>query len=148
MTRSLTSFSCYAVPTPFRSSKLAQHSTKRSLNSIVNIYSKPHLSCLVTIFVPGPGESITDFLSQLELLAKKCTITSVTAIQHRELLLADAFVAGLLSMPIKQSLLKSAAIQLWKTATSMELVTKSAKLLGASSDTSPVFGTTSKMSTP
>lgn len=43
-----------------------------------------------------PGESIIDFLLQLELLAKKCTIEAVTAAQHREfysqmLLLLDSY---------------------------------------------------------
>jgi transposase InsO family protein len=97
-----------------------------------------------------PGESITEFLSQLELVAKKCTIAAVTAIQHRELLLADAFVAGLLSMPIKQRLLESATISLVdlrNTATSMELATESAQLLGTTSTASPVFGATSRSAT-
>ena len=95
------------------------------------------------------GETVTEFMSQLELLAKKCTIAAVTAAEHRELLLADAFVAGLLSTPIKQRLLESTEISLTNlqnTARSMELATENAKILTVSSTMPPVFGATSNSS--
>ena len=54
-----------------------------------------------------PGETIDEFLRTLENLAKDCTFKDLTADEHRNEFIRDAFVSGLQSNAIRQRLLES-----------------------------------------
>ncbi|XP_029652354.1 uncharacterized protein LOC115225568 [Octopus sinensis] len=70
------------------------------------------------------NESIREFMSSLQVQAKKCEIQTLTADRYQEILIEDAFVAGLQSPSIKQRLLKSSDNSLetlYKLAQTMEV---------------------------
>ena len=82
------------------------------------------------------GHSIENFLSDLQAMAKRCPIKALTAEQHRDQLISDAFVSGLQSPSIRQRLLESSEdnlSDLVKTALTMELAIEDAKGLSQSS---------------
>ena len=53
------------------------------------------------------GEGLQDFLTSLKSLSKDCDFAAVTAIQHQEGYIRDAFVSGLSSLSTKQKILES-----------------------------------------
>ena len=71
-------------------------------------------------------------MMKLKSIAKKCSLKTSTAKKLRELLIADAFVAGLQSPLIRQRLLESAEPtldDLYKTALAMEVAIEDSKEL-------------------
>ena len=52
------------------------------------------------------GETIEEFLQNLKLLSKDCTLEAVSAEQYREDLIQDSFINGLSSSVIRQRLLE------------------------------------------
>ena len=52
------------------------------------------------------GENLEDFLQRLKALGKDCEFKDVTAAQHQEEAVCDAFIAGLCSIDIQQRLLE------------------------------------------
>ncbi|XP_059819322.1 uncharacterized protein LOC132390793 [Hypanus sabinus] len=59
-----------------------------------------------------PGESIAEFLRALQTLVRTCDCKTLTAEQHAELLVRDAFVTGLRSVYVRQRLLEKADLTL------------------------------------
>jgi len=92
------------------------------------------------------GQTIENFLSDLKSLARKCHTAALTADQHKELLIRDAFVAGILSPSIRQRLLESnddSLEGLTKIALTMELATEDAKGLVSTGQVAPLLAATS-----
>ena len=58
------------------------------------------------------GESRIDFLGTLNGKAKQCSFTAVTALQHREQFVRDAFVSGLRDSNTKQKIFESGKVDL------------------------------------
>ena len=93
------------------------------------------------------GQSIESYLSELTTLVKKCPTPTLTADQHRNLLISDAFVSGLMSPSIRQRLLESAEDKLEslvQTALTMELATEDAKKLSQCSINTNTFASLSE----
>jgi len=70
------------------------------------------------------GESIDAFMADLKALANKCHFGALTAEQHRESLICDAFVSGLSSTSVRQRLLESSdstLATLFRLATTLEV---------------------------
>ncbi|XP_072900626.1 uncharacterized protein [Hemitrygon akajei] len=59
-----------------------------------------------------PTESTAEFLRDLQALARTCDCQALTAEQHTELLVRDAFVTGVRSVCIRQRLLEKADLTL------------------------------------
>ncbi|XP_059822038.1 uncharacterized protein LOC132392216 isoform X1 [Hypanus sabinus] len=59
-----------------------------------------------------PGESSTGFLRALQTLVRACDCKTLTAEQHAELLMRDAFVTGLRSVYMRQRLLEHSNLTL------------------------------------
>ena len=59
-----------------------------------------------------PGESLDDYVQTLRLVAKDCNFKAVTAEQHCEESIRDAFITGLASSIIRQRLLENSALPL------------------------------------
>ena len=53
-----------------------------------------------------PGESISEYLQALKILAKECSFTEVSANAYREELTRDFFINGLASSSVRQRLLE------------------------------------------
>ncbi|XP_038672297.1 uncharacterized protein LOC119976152 [Scyliorhinus canicula] len=62
-----------------------------------------------------PGESIEDFWRALIPLVRDCDCQAVTATEHSNLLMRDAFLMGIASDPIRQRLLEGATLDLAET---------------------------------
>jgi len=94
------------------------------------------------------GQSIESFLSDLTALAKRCPTQPLTADQHKNMLICDAFISGLQSVPIRQRLLESSVDdldQIVKTALTMELAIADAQNISSSNAPSmPALAATSK----
>ena len=67
---------------------------------------------LLSIRKQQPGESLDQYLQELKRLSKDCNFTAVSASEHREQYIRDAFIAGLQSNSIRQRLLESNSLQL------------------------------------
>ncbi|XP_072924059.1 uncharacterized protein [Hemitrygon akajei] len=59
-----------------------------------------------------PGESGAEFLRALQTLVRTCDCKTLTAEQHAELLVRDAFVTGMRSVYVRQRLLENADLTL------------------------------------
>ncbi|XP_059823926.1 uncharacterized protein LOC132393115 [Hypanus sabinus] len=59
-----------------------------------------------------PGESCAEFLRALQTLVRACDCKTLTAEQHAELLVRDAFVTGLRSVYMRQRLLENSDLTL------------------------------------
>ncbi|XP_059849450.1 uncharacterized protein LOC132407176 [Hypanus sabinus] len=59
-----------------------------------------------------PGESSAEFFRALQTLVRTCDCKTLTAEQHAELLVRDAFVTGLRSVYVRQQLLEKADLTL------------------------------------
>ena len=69
------------------------------------------------------GESISEHLQLLKILAKECSFTEVSANAYREELTRDSFINGLASSSIRQRLLENddlALIQVYELADSLD----------------------------
>lgn len=58
------------------------------------------------------GESVDQYLQVLKQMAKNCGFKAVSAEQNKNDYIRDAFIAGLLSAPIRQRLLENTSLQL------------------------------------
>lgn len=58
------------------------------------------------------GESINQYLLALQILGKECNFTAVTAEQHKNIFIRDAFINGLVSPVIRQRLLENDSLSL------------------------------------
>ena len=56
------------------------------------------------------GENLRDFLQQLHVLSKDCNIQAVAAEEYRKELVRDAFINGISSHVIQQSLLENSEL--------------------------------------
>ena len=61
----------------------------------------------LAIHCQQPGESLDEFLQALKALSKECAFKAVTAVQHCEESVRDAFINGLHSSLIQQWLLEN-----------------------------------------
>jgi len=61
-----------------------------------------------------PGETIDQFVQRLEKLSKDCDCRDVTAENYRLELMRDAFIAGMLSVPIRQRLHENREMTFWQ----------------------------------
>jgi len=52
------------------------------------------------ILARQPGESLSEYLNILKLLAKECTFKAVTATEYQEEMIRDPFINGLKSQCI------------------------------------------------
>ena len=95
-----------------------------------------------------PTETIETFMADLRNLSKKCSTKALTAEQHRELLISDAFVAGLHSSTIRQRLLESAddsLEKLYSTALTMEIAIEDTKVFATPSESpQPIYAAAAK----
>ena len=85
-----------------------------------------------------PGQSLDEFLQKLKSLAKDCDFKAVTAIQHREEQIRDAFISGLQSQTIRQRLLEMKSLDLptvFTNARSLEMAEKQSQTYHPSSVT-------------
>ena len=76
-------------------------------------------------------------MGQLKVLAKKCSTPAMTAEEHRDQLIMDAFISGISSASIRQCLLetddsKISLDSLYNQAISMEMATNDAQSLSTS----------------
>ncbi|XP_078061005.1 uncharacterized protein LOC144486857 [Mustelus asterias] len=62
-----------------------------------------------------PGESTEQFLRELRALGRACSCKAVSAAQNADVLIRDAFVAGIRSTDIRQRLLEQGGLDLQKT---------------------------------
>ena len=60
----------------------------------------------------APSESIDEYLQILKLLSKDCNFKAVTASQHSDEAIRDAFINGILSSHIRQRLLENKILSL------------------------------------
>lgn len=58
------------------------------------------------------SETMKEFLAALNSLAKECSFEGVTAVQHREQFIRDAFISGLRTTSTKQKILESGKLEL------------------------------------
>ena len=58
------------------------------------------------------GETLDEYLSALKVLAKDCNFKTVTAKEHCDESIRDAFISGLLSPAIRQRLLENKTLDL------------------------------------
>lgn len=59
-----------------------------------------------------PGENLEQFVQKLQLLAKDCEFTQVTAEQYRDNSIREAFISGISSSTIRQRLLEKKSLDL------------------------------------
>ena len=74
-----------------------------------------------------PGQTLDQYLQKLRTLAKNCNFTQVSAEQHKEEAIRDAFISGLLSSSIRQRLLEHIKLDLqtaYDNARSLEMAEK------------------------
>lgn len=87
-----------------------------------------------------PGESLDEYLQALKTLSKDCDFKSVTAVQHREESIRDAFISGLQSSLIRQRLLENKTLDLmtmFDQARALDSAHKSSEVYGPPSQ--PIF---------
>ena len=76
------------------------------------------------------GESLDTYLQELKHLSKSCNFTAVTAEQHCQMYIRDAFISGIKSRAIRQRLLENLTLTLssaFEQARSLEMAQKSAE---------------------
>ncbi|XP_038634260.1 uncharacterized protein LOC119953747 [Scyliorhinus canicula] len=78
----------------------------------VRAVNKVYARHLLTMKRQRPGESLAEFLRGLRVLARNCSCQVLTAVQHTELLIQDANVAGVRSDYIRQHLFKGGTLDL------------------------------------
>ncbi|XP_072119415.1 uncharacterized protein [Mobula birostris] len=93
----------------------AMNALKRQYLRLINSVYAQHR--LVT-WQQRPGESSAEFVQALRTLLRACNCQELTAAQHAELLVRDAFVTGTRSVYVRQRLLEKANLTL---SSAMEL---------------------------
>ena len=76
------------------------------------------------------SETIDQFVLRLKKLSKECDCKNVTGEQYRSELMRDAFIAGMLSVPIRQRLLENRELtfrQAYEQARAQEMAHKNAE---------------------
>lgn len=95
-----------------------------------NIYIKPQNEAFARHILytrkQQHGENMSQYIQILNQLSKDCNFKNVTAKEHRELAIRDAFISGLLSNEIRQRLLEKSNLTL-DDATSQALSLESAQ---------------------
>ena len=97
---------------------LRQHSTNQKTRSLLDIYSHP------------ASKKVDSYLQKLRSLAKDCNFHLVSAEQHKDEAIRDAFIGGLQSLLIRQRLLEHEKLNLQKayeTARSLETAEKQSR---------------------
>ena len=77
-----------------------------------------------------PEESLVEYLRVLTVLSKDCNFKPVTASEHRDQFIRDAFISGLINNQIRQRLLENKELDLqtaFDQACSIDTVLKSAE---------------------
>ena len=85
-----------------------------------------------------PNESLDRFLNRLKSLSKDCNFTAVSAVEHRDAAIRDAFISGLTSSDIRLRLLEKENLDLksaFDSARSLELAQKHSQTYQSSSTT-------------
>ena len=75
-------------------------------------------------------ESLGTYLQELKQLTKSCNFTAVTAEQHYQMYIRDAFISGIKSRAIHQRLLENLTLMLstaFERAKSLEMAQRSAE---------------------
>ena len=93
-----------------------------------------------------PSESVEEFMLALKAMSKKCHTEPMSAEKYRDLLVTDAFVAGLTSGTIRQRLLESSEeslSDLFKIATTMEMAISDSKSFEVPTTTTTVVAAAS-----
>jgi transposase InsO family protein len=89
---------------------------EEAVTLLKNLYIKPNNEIfarhLLATRCQKPGESLDEYLQALKTLSKDCNFKSVTAAQHREESIRDAFISGLQSSLIRQRLLENKTLDL------------------------------------
>ena len=97
------------------------------------------------------GETMDEFLQALKTLAKDCKFRDVTAAVYRDEAVRDAFIAGLLSNPIRQRLLENSTLDLdtmFTQARSLDVAQKSSETYVSPNPSAfPTAATTSSAAT-
>ncbi|XP_059826347.1 uncharacterized protein LOC132394338 [Hypanus sabinus] len=81
---------------------------RQYLRPVNTVYARHHLATRRQ----QPGESSAEFLRALQTLVRACDCKTLTAEQHVELLVRDAFVTGLRSVYVRQRLLEHSDLTL------------------------------------
>ena len=71
-----------------------------------------------------PGESLSEYLNILKLLAKEYNFKAVTATEHQEEMIRDAFINGLQSHCVRQWLLENVIFDLEVAYTQATILAK------------------------
>ena len=82
---------------------------------------------LLSTCVQEPGQTLDQFLQKLQTLAKDCSYKSVSAEQHKDQAIRDAFIRGIQSNNIRQRLLEKTDLDLktaFDNARSLEMAEK------------------------
>ena len=82
-----------------------------AINTLTNIYVKPvneiYARYKLATCQQSEGESIDAFIQNLHRLSKECNFKNVTAEEHRQGYVRDAFISGIRSREIRQKLLEN-----------------------------------------
>ena len=76
------------------------------------------------------SESLDAFIQDLHRLSKDCTFQAVTAEEHRQGYVRDAFISGIRSKEIRQKLLENASLpmdEIFKQARTLQTAHKNAE---------------------
>ena len=82
---------------------------------------------LLATRVQGTGESIDNFLLDLKRLSRDCDFKAVTANEHRDEMVRDAFINGLSSSFIRQRLLEHRSLSLSTTISQAHILDRAQK---------------------
>ena len=111
-----------------------------AIKTLKETYEKPvneiFARHLLATYRQEPSQSLDDFLQKLKSLAKDCDFKAVTAIQHRDEQIRDAFISGLQSQMIRQRLLEMKSLDLstaFSNARSLEMAEKQSHIYQPSS---------------
>lgn len=93
------------------------------------------------------GESLDEYLQVLKILSKDCNFQAVTATQHCEEFIRDAFISGLHSSLIRQRLLENKTLDLstmFDQARALDLAQKNSECYGGNQSPRLLSAVTSK----
>ena len=134
----------FISPTVF--TYINEHKTyKPAVKALRFLYVKPRNTMyarhLLYSTKQQPHQSLDDYLRTLRTLAKDCNYTSVTAEEHRNESIRDAFISGLSSNFILQRLLESETLSLEQASTlarTLDLAQKNAENYNNKSFSNPM----------
>ena len=105
---------------------------KAAIDTLEKLYIAPKNEILARHLLATrrqqPGESLSEYLNALQLLAKDCAFKAVTATEYQEEMIRDASINGLHSQCIRQRLLENITLNLeaaYTQARSLEIAEKS-----------------------